>query len=227
MGKNTRRHLSYANVMATLAVFITLGGASYAAATIVPADSVGTAQLRDGAVTAAKVRNGSLTYNNLSSQARGLLRGPRGAQGVPGPRGLPGPKGDPGNPGPVTNSVELGGTAVPLQPNNLYYMAASGLSTPSTIVPNAEYGPSDGLTASQLFVHVDATPPSGQSWSFALNNGSGDTSIACTIGAGENACWSPQGVSVQFNGPVEMDAYGTSGATPTRVEWGWEATPTY
>jgi hypothetical protein len=42
-------HLTYANVMATTALFISLGGASYAAITL-PAGSVGRKQLRSGAV---------------------------------------------------------------------------------------------------------------------------------------------------------------------------------
>lgn len=41
--------LTYANVVATLALFIALGGASYAAV-VVPANSVGPKQLRSGAV---------------------------------------------------------------------------------------------------------------------------------------------------------------------------------
>ena len=44
--------LSYANVVATLALFVALGGASYAAI-VLPANSVGTKQLRPGAVTRA------------------------------------------------------------------------------------------------------------------------------------------------------------------------------
>lgn len=42
--------LTYANVVATLALFVALGGASYASLEL-PADSVGRAQLRAGAVT--------------------------------------------------------------------------------------------------------------------------------------------------------------------------------
>lgn len=40
-----RPRLTYANVVSTLCLFIVLGGSAYAAATI------GTAQLKDGAVT--------------------------------------------------------------------------------------------------------------------------------------------------------------------------------
>lgn len=46
--------LSYANVVATLALFVALGGASYAAVTL-PRNSVGTAQLRARSVTLAKL----------------------------------------------------------------------------------------------------------------------------------------------------------------------------
>ncbi|HEX8959551.1 MAG TPA: hypothetical protein VF770_06985 [Solirubrobacterales bacterium] len=55
-----RKHLSYANVMATLALFVSLGGGAYAALRI-PVDSVGNRQLQRNAVTGAKVRNASLT----------------------------------------------------------------------------------------------------------------------------------------------------------------------
>jgi hypothetical protein len=42
-------HLTYANVLSTLALFVALGGASYAAI-VLPPDSVGSRQLRAGAV---------------------------------------------------------------------------------------------------------------------------------------------------------------------------------
>ncbi len=45
-----QHRLSYANVVATLALFISLGGASYAAV-VLPPHSVGAKQFRDGAVT--------------------------------------------------------------------------------------------------------------------------------------------------------------------------------
>jgi hypothetical protein len=49
-----KERLSYGNVVATLALFVALGGASYAATTL-PAGSVGTAQLRPGAVTGSRL----------------------------------------------------------------------------------------------------------------------------------------------------------------------------
>jgi hypothetical protein len=60
-----RTKLTYANVMATVAVFIALGGASYAAVKL-PRNSVGTKQLKNGAVTGAKIKKGSVTAANIA-----------------------------------------------------------------------------------------------------------------------------------------------------------------
>ncbi len=53
-----RRHASYANVVASVALFLALGGVSYAAFHL-PANSVGTAQIKNRAVTLAKVSAGA------------------------------------------------------------------------------------------------------------------------------------------------------------------------
>jgi len=69
------------NAIALLALFVALGGASYAAIRL-PANSVGTRELRDNAVTAAKVKDRSLRAGDF---ARGQLqRGRTGPPGAPG-----------------------------------------------------------------------------------------------------------------------------------------------
>ncbi len=55
-----RPRLTFANVMSVIAVFIALGGASYAAFKV-PKNSVGTKQLKKNAVTTAKVKNEAIT----------------------------------------------------------------------------------------------------------------------------------------------------------------------
>jgi hypothetical protein len=74
-----RPKLSYANVMSTIAVFVALGGTSYAVAR----NSIGTAQLKTNAVTSAKIKNGTVRSGDLAPGARGQ-RGPRGPQGPAG-----------------------------------------------------------------------------------------------------------------------------------------------
>jgi hypothetical protein len=51
---------SPALLVALIALFVALGGTSYAAITSIPANSVGTKQLKDGAVTAAKISSSAL-----------------------------------------------------------------------------------------------------------------------------------------------------------------------
>lgn len=67
-----RPKLSYANVMATVAVFIALGGASYAAIKL-PKNSVGAKQIKKNAVTGAKVKDGSLTGADLVASSLGTV----------------------------------------------------------------------------------------------------------------------------------------------------------
>ncbi len=80
MLRRVRSRLSYANVVATLALFIALGGVSYAAV-VLPANSVGTKQIKANAVTGAKVKNKSLTAADFNGSVQGPA-GPAGAQGA-------------------------------------------------------------------------------------------------------------------------------------------------
>jgi hypothetical protein len=84
-----RQRLTYANVMATAAVFIALGGGAYAAS--VAKNSVGTKQLKDDAVVSAKVDDGSLQAADFGDDEL-----PQGDQGPTGPQGADGPIGPPG-----------------------------------------------------------------------------------------------------------------------------------
>ena len=72
-----RARLTYANVIATLALFIALGGSSYAALQL-PKGSVGTKQLKRNAVTSPKVKPGSLVLSDFRASQRSRLRGPAG-----------------------------------------------------------------------------------------------------------------------------------------------------
>ena len=82
--------ISPATVLAGIALLVALGGTSYAAV-VLPANSVGTAQLKNSAVTSVKVKNRTLLAQDF---APGQLKaGPVGPAGATGPAGPAGPAG--------------------------------------------------------------------------------------------------------------------------------------
>jgi len=84
MLRRLRSSCSFANLTAATALFIALGGTSYAAMSI-PQNSVGTTQLRSSAVTSAKVKDQSLLSKDF--KAGQLPAGPKGATGPAGKDG--------------------------------------------------------------------------------------------------------------------------------------------
>ena len=73
--KRLRSKLTYANVMATIAVFIALGGAAYAAG--LPKNSVGSKQIKKNAVSGAKIKKGAVTGAKIKLASLGTV--PRAA----------------------------------------------------------------------------------------------------------------------------------------------------
>lgn len=64
-----RKRLTYANAMATIAVVLSIGGASAFAASHLAKHSVGTKQLKANAVTAAKLRKNAVTEKKIRKNA--------------------------------------------------------------------------------------------------------------------------------------------------------------
>ena len=73
-----RPQLNYANVVATIALFVALGGAAVAAG--LPKGSVGPKQLKRGAVTPAAIRKGAVTAGKIAPKA--VVAGKLGANAV-------------------------------------------------------------------------------------------------------------------------------------------------
>ena len=120
-----KSRLTFANAAATLALFTSLGGVSWAAVTL-PKGSVGSQQLQANAVSTRNVRDGSLLSKDFKrgelprgqagpTGAPGLPgpQGPQGPQGPRGPQGAAGPKGDPGAPGATNVAVRTTTAVVP------------------------------------------------------------------------------------------------------------------
>src|SRR5918995_1686027 len=104
-----RKHLTYANVVSTICLFVVLGGTSVATVTLTRG-SVKGKHIARNAVTSAKVKNRSLRARDF---ARASL--PAGPAGSAGERGAQGEQGPPGAPGTVDGG-RLGRAGAGLRP---------------------------------------------------------------------------------------------------------------
>ena len=157
-----RGKLSYANVMATIAVFIALGGASYAVTTL-GANTVGSRQVKDH----------SLQVVDLSKRAVKRLhgakgaRGPQGVAGVAGTAGAAGAKGDKGDKGDTGDVAR--------------WTSATLLDDESLVGTGTEFGIYADLPTPGPQVTV-TVPASGLVEVFARVHVSGDASASGAVG---------------------------------------------
>ena len=123
--------LGYTNVTATVALFIALGGSSYAAVTITGADvrngSLKSGDIRDGSLSgrdAGRVDGRDVRDRSLSGAdvRDGALR--RADLGGTAPAGSPGPAGEPGPAG-VTDVIDRRAADATLEPGKLGDVIAS------------------------------------------------------------------------------------------------------
>jgi hypothetical protein len=72
--KRVRDHITYANVVATLALFLVLaGGSAVAAKSLLHKNSVGTRQIKNGAITTAKIKNGAVLGSKIDLATLGTV----------------------------------------------------------------------------------------------------------------------------------------------------------
>ncbi|GEM_PF-6208641 len=136
------RHLTYANVMATVAVFVALGGVAYASGYVGSDGSIHGCVRPGGALTVVKPTGHCASGLTSLTWSQTGPRGRRGRRGVRGPRGPQGQQGVEGQQGPGATSfnihVELGDNHV------LFYSEGVGVGF--------------GCTASYVEVYLVAAP---------------------------------------------------------------------
>jgi hypothetical protein len=199
-----RPHLTYANVMATVAVFVALGGGAYAAVQL-PKNSVKAKQIAKSAVRSPEVKNRSL--RRIDFRRGSLPAGERGPQGQPGPIGLTGQAGSP------AASMIMGGISsgavseAPLL--STFYLPVGESSTigGAAITPNAT------VVLRDLLVKLSSAPGPGASRTFGV--GTSGKTLTCSISGTQTSCNSqgatttlPPGTQLQFsigNGNVAPD----------------------
>jgi hypothetical protein len=71
--KRLRSKLTYANVIATLALFLVVAGGSALAASHLAKNSVGTKQIKNNAITTAKIKNGAITGSKVNLASLGTV----------------------------------------------------------------------------------------------------------------------------------------------------------
>jgi hypothetical protein len=95
-----RSHLSFANLVSLMALFVALGGTTYAAVTL-PKNSVGAKQIKKNGVGASEikksaVRTGEVKNGALRAEDFAAGQLPQGPKGDKGDQGIQGVQGEPG-----------------------------------------------------------------------------------------------------------------------------------
>lgn len=212
---------SPALAVALLALFVALGGTGYAALKL-PNNSVGSKQIRKGAVknadiasnavTGAKVRPGSLNRSDFN--AGSLPQGPRGERGEQGTAGAAG--------SPAFGAVLGRGVNVPAGTS---FLAPSGQllfnaneNVVSSFTPNAT------MTASALAVTLTVATGLADTRTFTLRVGNADTALSCTVPPGNTGCTSTQSVTIPGGSLISIGSTSTGAPSATDVRFGWRAT---
>jgi hypothetical protein len=160
------------NAVALLALFVALGGTSYAAVNL-PSNSVGAKQLRKQAVTAKKIKRNAVTGTKVKDRSllatdfkAGQL--PAGAKGAKGDPGATGNTGRPGGPGLSGHEVVLvAGVLQPTDAGDLLFTAEC---------PTGKKVLGGGVTVFNDNIRVmSSAPVGGALWSVRVRPFSGAT----------------------------------------------------
>jgi hypothetical protein len=170
------------NTIALLALFLALGGTTYAASS---------ALIARNSVASPQVVNGSLQTKDLSAKARKALKGNRGLRGVPGApgaNGVQGPKGATGAQGPVGPDLEElraqrdltpGGTDLTGAPSGRVQVNTVAITAPSAgfliISGHAFVNNDSGATSYVIVPKLDGTAVNATGWGSTLFAGADTT----------------------------------------------------
>jgi hypothetical protein len=211
-----RRRITYANTMATVAVFVALGGSSYAALKVTGRN------VKDGSLTGADVKNSSLRskdVKNRSLRAIDFRRGAlRGREGEPGADGLDGFDGADGAPGMTLLSGQV--DEIASQQNGVtFFGSPADLGDASTSEAAVQVlSPAFDATASDLSVVFTRYPCDNNlsasacgtpgSATVTLRVDGADTDVACTITTPDTECSSTAGADIPAGSRLSLEVAG-------------------
>jgi collagen triple helix repeat protein len=205
--------------VAGLALFVALDGSAVAAGGLMKARHLAT-----GAVTSAKIKDGSVMSKDLNASTMRALRGVRGAAGTNGAAGPAGTNGSPGaagtNGGGGTNGAD-GADGTDGTDGTDGSPGTNG--TDGTIAPlSASAGAIDLPTAALPTTVVELMVPAGKYVVLAKtqldHTGAGD-SVKCTLAAGATTLDSAEmrTLPALASVPVSLQSVTTATTTPTRL----------
>jgi hypothetical protein len=162
-----RSHLSFANLVSLMALFVALGGTTYAAVVLpknsvkakqIAKNAVGASEIKRSAVRTGEVRNGSLQSSDFAAgQLPAGAKGDKGDKGDQGIQGIQGVEGPPGTEGPTAFArVQADGSLQPdvagFPPQNLGVVAANvvkgeGGAATGTYCFNIDFRPASALVS--------------------------------------------------------------------------------
>jgi hypothetical protein len=210
----SRHRFTSAHLIGLIALFVALGGVSYAAATL-PANSVGSKQLRTAAVThhklarnavtSAKVRDASLLASDFKPGQ--LPAGPKGAKGDSGPQGPPGPQGVPG----PTAGAQSGGDDPPstitgphtgtLSTTTLTTPAAGSVFAFGHVNVNVSCPADSGFNCNfELGLYIDGQPVPGGGRFLLVPNNTVPTEIVELFGVATGVPAGTHRITIAYNG---------------------------
>ena len=236
--KRLSPHLTYANVIATLALFLALGGGAYAAIKLpknsvgakqIKSNAVGSAEIRSNAVGTVEVKPGSLLANDFG--AGQLPSGPRGLTGLTGPRGLTGLTGPAGRSAlsplrsgetvrgtwSVSGGQPSGGSSEAVGAISLPIPAPVPIDSAHAVIANNDTQTGDGCTGTA------AAPVAAPGYLCAYGFASSGTTFGSAYGARSNlASPSGGGTGDGTTSGIMVDIIG-DGNWNTRGTWAYRA----
>jgi len=224
MPDKLRSRLTYANVMATIAVFIALGGSSYAAMQVtgddVPKDALTGADIKN--LSGRDVRNDSLTGKDVKNLTgadikNGTLQAKDFASGdVPGATGESMLTGSTQS-GAISPLAGGASQSLDLPPSGVATFGGSSIQ----LTPHAT------IAADALTVEVDTAPPPNAALRFTFTTNGITSQLGCTVPAGKTTCENIASVLKIVQGSrisVVVDNPGSAQSAATGARWGWRAT---
>lgn len=179
------------NAVAYLALFVALGGTSYAAVKL-PRNSVGATQIKANAVASSEIKNGSVKSADLAAATKTALKGQKGDTGATGAKGDTGATGAKGDTG-AAGAAGAAGATGPAGGFDVRTVTLTDVFIPTTFEILASMSLPEGNWALDAIVAVN-------------NNGSANVYVECSI-------WDPSG-RISLTSGLQV-AVGSTNLPPT------------